>query len=515
MKKIVAAFFWMVFLCQSLQVEARVGQGQSNSASAASTASNTSTTVSGNNGYTVTLTGKLAFESPAGTNTHQKTYLFSGLGFANFFQTPVTTFDSFNASQMFLVSSSKFGITASRQTSDWKQSLVGVLNFNQAAGAKTNTSEAYLLFENDLFGSLALGNTYGAEECYAVGPFDLTAGSGGVTGTSILNFIPLTTGVPIYNAMVGYTSTATKIRYESPRTGGIMAFVSFTPNTIHRGDAPLNTGVSPARAPFQPFDLNSVAYGANYLAQWDKGSFGLSFVGLVGSTQPEKPLFAAAETVEIVSASDPQKIITKGKTALTGNELVRFNTNAYQVGGVFALGSISLAAEWIFNGNSHQLSNNFNPIINVKTDDGIDLAAKQGIIPPMLTVNGQQETFVPKQYVAAQAGDGKMLTLGLGYTAEEYRLSLSYINSSVKTGFLSEGQTTSNRATGTGYMLSAEYNVVPGLTPYFEIGQFNFINPDWAYTATMIPTLTQFEYCAVPGYETPSIVVMLGIKIQF
>ena len=468
----------------------------------------------GQDGYEVALTGRLCFECPLGTNTQQKTYLFTGLGFSNFFQTPVTTFNAFNASQMFLVSSSKLGITASRQWGGWKQSLVGVLNLNQAAGAKTNTSEAYLLFENDLFGSLAMGNTYGAEDSFAMGPFDITAGSGGITGTSILNFIPQTTGVLLYNSMVGYTSTATKVRYSTARNGGLMGFLSFTPNTIHRGDAALNTGSSPARSPFQPFDLNSLAYGANYLTQWEKGSFGVSFVGLMGSTQPEKPLLPSAGTPEIINATD-QSIIKQGTPTLTGQELARINTKAYQVGGVLTLGEISLAAEWTFNGNSHQLANDFNCIVQVQDSNGNALPPRQGVTPPTLNVNGQQQTFVSKRYLASQAGSGQMLTLGLGYSTPEYRLSLSYLNSSVKTGFLSASQTTSHKATCTGYMLSAEYNVVPGLTPYFEIGRFNLQNPDWAYTATMIPTLTQFEYCAVPGYETPSTVVMLGIKIQF
>ncbi len=465
------------------------------------------------NGFEVVFSGKMMFEMPFGQNSHQQTFLFSGSGFQKLFQTDSTPFNTYNASSMFLINSSRFTITASKQVNDWTISLVGSYNINQGAGGKGAVKEAYILFDNELFGSLALGNTYGVEDVTTMGAGDVAQGSGAFSGTGFSKFLPETTGVLLYPSVAGYTGTATKVRYISSRIKqgvlkGLQASVSYTPNTMHRGEMSLNTGVSPLREPFAPFDLNSIAWGVNYLTQWNKGSFGLSFVQITAKTQAEKPLLPQDAVNQI---SIDGTVTQKGSPELTGDELQRFNTNAYQWGGVITLGSISFGIEYMHNGKSHMLKNDYNPIILNEQDEEVSW----GIDPGTITFNGSETTFEPKEYVASASGDGQILNMSLGYTGDTYGISVSYLQSSVKTGFLAEGQTKSEKATCQGYILSTQYNAMPGVVPYIELGTFKLNNPDWAYTSTMIPSLTRFDFSGVPGKSNFTNTAIVGVKVQF
>ena len=460
------------------------------------------------NGFEVIFGGKMVFEMPFGQNQRQQSFLFSGSGFQKLFQTDSTPFNTYNANNMFLINSSRFTITASKQVNDWTISLVGSYNINQGAGGKGAVKEAYVLFDNELFGTLALGNAYGVEDVTPMGAGDVAQGSGAFYGTGFGKFLPATTGVLLYPSIAGYTGTATKVRYISSRIKqgvlkGLQASVSYTPNTLHRGEMSLNTGVSPLREPFAPFDLNSIAWGINYLTQWNKGSFGLSFVQITAKTQAEKPLLPQ----DAVAASDGNG----GAPALTGNELQRFNTNAYQLGGVITLGPISFGIEYMHNGKSHMLKNNYNPIILDESGNEVS----SGINPGTIDFNGSETTFESKEYVASASGNGKIVNMSLGYTGDTYGVSLSYLQSSVRTGFLGEGQTKSEKASCQGYILSTQYNAMPGIVPYVELGTFKLSNPDWAYTSTMIPSLTRFDFSGVPGKSNFTNTAIVGVKVQF
>ncbi len=454
------------------------------------------------------------FEMPFGQNQKQQTFLFSGSGFQKLFQTDSTPFNTYNANNMFLINSSRFTITASKQVNDWTISLVGAYNINQGAGGKGAVKEAYILFDNELFGALALGNTYGVEDVTPMGAGDVAQGSGAFYGTGFGKFLPETTGVLLYPSIAGYTGTSTKVRYISARVRkgvlkGFQASISYTPNTMHRGEMSLNTGVSPLREPFSPFDLNSVAWGVNYLTQWDKGSFGLSFVKITAKTQAEKPLLPQ-DAVDQITTVDG-KVEQKGLPELTGNELQRFNTNAYQLGGVITLGPVSFGIEYMHNGQSHMLKNDYNPIILNEAGD----EESWGINPGTITFNGSETTFESKEYVASASGKGQIVNMSLGYTGDAYGVSLSYLQSSVRTGFLGAGQTKSEKATCQGYILSTQYNAMPGIVPYIELGTFKLNNPDWAYTSTMIPSLTRFDFSGVPGKSNFTNTAIVGVKVQF
>lgn|GEM_PF-3706754 len=468
---------------------------------------------SAKNGFEVVFSGKMMFEMPFGQNQKQQTFLFSGKGFQKLFQTDSTPFNTYNASNMFLINSSRFTITASKQVDDWTISLVGSYNINQGAGSRGAVKEAYLLFDNGLFGTLALGNTYGVEDVTPMGAGDVAQGSGAFYGTGFGKFLPETTGVILYPSIAGYTGTATKVRYISARIRqgilkGLQASVSYTPNTMHQGEMGLNTGASPLSKAFSPFDLNSIAWGVNYLTQWNNGSFGLSFVQITAKTQPEKPLLPQDAVPQITVDG---KITQEGSPELTGNELQRFNTNAYQLGGVITLGPISFGIEYMHNGKSHMLKNDYNPII--LDEDGNEVS--EGIKPGTITFNGSDTTFEPKKYVASAAGNGQIVNMSLGYTGDTYGISLSYLQSSVRTGFLGEGQTKSEKATCQGYILSTQYNAMPGVVPYVELGTFKLNNPDWAYTSTMIPSLTRFDFSGVPGKSNFTNTAIVGVKVQF
>ena len=404
------------------------------------------------NGFELIFGGKMMFESLHGENQNQQTFLFSGSGFQKFFQTNITPFDTYNANNMFVINASRFTLTASKQMNDWIVSLVGSYNINQGAGPRGAVKESYILLDNPLFGTIALGNTYGVEDATIIGPVDVAQGSGAFYGTGFGKFLAQTTGVLSYPSMIGYTGTATKVRYITARAKegllkGLQWSISYTPNTMHQGEMKLNTGSSPLRDAFSPFDLNSTAWGVNYLSQWSGGSLGVSFVKMDAQTHSEKPLLPQAGENGVVDSQG--KITKEGSPTLIGNELDRFNTNTYQVGGVITVGPISFGMEYIYNGKSHMLKNNFNPVI--KTDQGAEVS--WGIHPGKITFNGSETEFQPKEYIADASGDGQIINLSLGYTGSDYGISLSYLQSSVKTGFLAEGQEKSEKATCQGYIL--------------------------------------------------------------
>jgi predicted porin len=480
----------------------------------ASTANNAPSPFPGTEAWKVSVTGKLLAEAPMGDNSRAQQFLFKGALLNPLYPTDVTAFDSYNASNMFLVSSSRIGFTASRSYNNWETALVGFFNLNQGAGARSNIREAYASFKHPLLGSFALGNTYGLEDVATIGPRDIICGSGGVSGTSIFKFLPATTGTLTYVGMTGGTNTATKVRYTTSRATegvlkGFLFGVSYTPNTLHRGEMMLSVGVSPLREAFMPFDLNSLASGVNYLAQSENASFGASFVYLMaGKTQSEKPLLAQAAKPQITVDG---KIIDKGAPELTGDELNRCPTRSYQLGATCSLGNFSFSGEWIFNGDSHKLANNYDPVIK---DAGGNVVIS-GITPPDITVDGQPTKFEGKKYDASKAGQGQIWNVAVAYTLNRYKFSVSYMQSSVKTGFLANSQTESEKATCLGWVCGIDRNLMSGLTIYGEVGQFTVKNPDWAYTATMIPSLTQFEYYGVAGSDTPLTVVIIGAKLQF
>ena len=486
---------------------------------AASTQSKAASYLTGKDGYQLEVSGKMLVEAPFGNTNKAQQFLFKGAAIAPLFPGPVTIFDSYYAKQMLLVNASRLVFKASKSHNDWVAAVVGSLNLNQGSGARSNVREAYASLAHPVIGLINLGNTYGVEDRLVIGPRDITCGSGGVAGSSFFKFLPSTTGVLTYVGMAGCTNTATKAFYATNRVPegllkGLLFGFSYTPNTMHRGEMGLNVGYSPMREPFMPFDLNSLASGVNYLTQTEKASFGASFVYLMaGNTHSEKPIFA--QDAKLATLNSDGTIATQGAPELIGNELDRCPTRSYQVGTACSLGNLSVSAEWIMNGNSHKLANDYNPVIYAEDEDGKKIVVASGINPPDLEVNNQQDTLLEKEYVADKAGRGQIWNVAVAYTLNSYKFSVSYMQSSVNTGFLSADQVDSAKATCSGWACGIDYNVMPGFTLYAEFGQFILKNPDWAYTATMIPSLTQFEYYGIAGSETPLTVFMVGAKLQF
>jgi len=156
------------------------------------------------------------------------------------------------------------------------------------------------------------------------------------------------------------------------------------------------------------------------------------------------------------------------------------------------LGPWVLGAEYIYNGKSHRLANDYldvHPII-----DG----TRQG----------------HKDYIASKAGKNWVLNTGIGYITKTAGFTFSYLHSQRRTGFVtSKIDEKSIKAVGNSYVLSAEYYLAPGLSPYIEGAIYNMKNPAWSHIAYSIVKITNLQYVGVPSNKAK--VILTGIKLQF
>ena len=150
----------------------------------------------------------------------------------------------------------------------------------------TNVDTASILLRGE-WGTLMLGNTYGAEYFMSKGPLQqVIGGIGGADGdyTQVVN---RTSGALISMQPIGRTKNGTKISYYTPRIYGLQAGFSFTPNSRHRGEAKLFTHNNVRDGGFViPFDKNNIAAGLNYVNKFSNGvELGLSVNGIWAQTQ--------------------------------------------------------------------------------------------------------------------------------------------------------------------------------------------------------------------------------------
>jgi hypothetical protein len=304
--------------------------------------------------------------------------------------------------------------------------------------------------------------------------------------------------------MMGDTGNSTKVMYATPRIEagllrGWKMGVSFAPNTKHKAGMAMNTAASPVKKAFAPFDLNSTAMGVNYLSSWTKnGSFGCSFVYLMGDTRPEKVMNTAAREFDIKEGDQAGTYLVD----VPSRSLNRFPTRAFDVSMVTKIGNWFVGAEYIQNKSSGQLR--YNSPSAVKKDDPTVV-----LDYPIIPYQGAEG----KRYVSSKVGNGWMVNTCAGYDNRTFGISLSWLKSSVRTGFLGKGQTQSHCATTQVYALSIQYYYAPGIAPYFECGFAKMHNPDWAYTSKLIPFYSNFEYNGVASNKGNFFT--LGLKVNF
>ncbi len=190
----------------------------------------------------------------------------------------------FGRGQLFTVDDSKLKFTVSgKLDTGMEYGLVIVLDGNR--NKDKIVRENYLFFEGS-WGKILAGDTYGVQNFMSFGGFSEWGGTGFIDGPldRVVNF---TTGVLHSVDLVGDTSRNTKLTYVSPRWNGIQAGISYTPQTEHIGEAPINSQTSVA-SPKQPFGADNVASGINFIHKFsDDFEMALSATSIFDKARPE------------------------------------------------------------------------------------------------------------------------------------------------------------------------------------------------------------------------------------
>lgn len=198
----------------------------------------------------------------------------------------------------------------------------------------SNVDTASILLRGE-WGTLMMGNAYGAEYFMAKGPLQqVIGGIGGADGdyTQVVN---RTTGAIISMQPIGRTKNGTKISYYTPRIYGVQAGISFTPNARHRGEAKLFTTSNNRDGENLPFDKNNIAAGLNYVTKFSNGiELGLSLNGIWANTQ------------QPAGRGDPGEL---------SNFAPRQKTKVWMAGIVLGYKHFEAGFEYIDNGKSHEI----------------------------------------------------------------------------------------------------------------------------------------------------------------
>lgn len=415
-------------------------------------------------GFNVKFVGRAFINASSVDQERKNAVLFAGDFLQPLTNSKAKIIPTHNDHVLFSLDRAKVGISAEKTINE------NVFGMHAFISGNMNDSKPM----NEIYGSalvsgftILAGNTSGVEDRSVIGPADFACGSGGTGGiwSRVLNE---TTDVAISPGIAGDTRKATKLFIATPRVGGFMFSVSYTPSTQNYGEAPMNTAYSNKRDPFKHFDTRSIVLGINYQNEFAWGALGFSAVYLHAKTRPEKPDVVLLE---------------------------RYNTRALDLGCVVSknsdLGTFFLGCEYILSGRSHGLKHNISAITPV-----ID-----------------QKRWDTKNYFARKSGRASLVNGAIGWSNKQMALTFSCLYSSKRTGFSVTADQKSARAIGRAYVLSYEYFYIPGVSFYAEAGLFSMRNPDWAYTGSAIVSLSNWEFVGVETNKARAILV--GMKVQF
>lgn len=349
--------------------------------------------------------------------------------------------------------------------------------------------QCFLILENQETGALILGNTSGAEIRLLNSPVDELVATGGVNG-AFSTVINMTTWCDMSANMAGTTGSATKITYITPRIKGFKGGISFTPDSDHFWDSPMETSFSnnTNRDAGKIFGLNVVTATANYSYVKDTISCDLSASVLAGNCRPERP---------------------------DKDLLDRFPYRSLDIGVVLGYrpedqtGRYFFGVEYIYNGKSGLFSTDDEG--QGYQDASGNMDPTKGIIPVL-----DNQLLAPKKYTASLAGNAWIGIVGLGYNdRKNFGVSLSYLHSQKNTGFtdLDSLNEKSDKAIGNAYVLSFEYYIRPGLSWYVELGYYSMSNPDADYIGHKIASTDNWKFTTVDSNEATAIIT--GIKLNF
>lgn len=180
------------------------------------------------------------------------------------------------------------------------------IEFEADTNATSNTDETWVFLRGG-FGEVRLGDEDGAADADGIvkGPVDAIRGIGtdGIEGDEWEEFLDST---KLYEPRG--TNDATKIRYDTPSFGGLMAGISYTPSLSAIGSG-ANNGDSLATTDVEAGDV--VEGGVQYDGELGGLGLGLSLTGLYGDVEDE----------DAVGGDDYHAVQVGGTLALFGAEL--------------------------------------------------------------------------------------------------------------------------------------------------------------------------------------------------
>ncbi len=406
------------------------------------------------NNLNLMISGLARFECTLGDNSEEYTFFFDKSSSAN-------SVLSKGSDGLFAVNNSRITVEALQQMGSIL--FKGTISITGDGHAKQSVRENYLMVEHDQCGTVIFGDTRGVEQRMTQGPTNFLPGGGGIDSSVARKFVNAATMVYLAPSLVGDTGYSTKFSYYTPTLAGFQFGVSVTPNTHHMGEGEMETATSPLAKAFAPFDTWSVGLGLSYVLQVQDFALRLSAVHLTGTTHPELP-----------------------KDALN-----RRDTNVWDFGAVVEFGALKLGAEYLYNGLSGTM---VNPMMNIEP-----------------VINGV--TLEPKDYDPDILNPYWALALGVGLVNDIGGIALSYFYTQRDTGICETYGGYCSQALGRSLVLSMEYNLIPGISPYIEGGIYNTENPDFAYVGAGFSSAAGLPYYASGDNDAKA--VLMGLKFKF
>ena len=284
--------------------------------------------------YQIGMTGALAFNAFSGSQKNREVLNLSAGDAVAPVNLESTVFET--GGPLFTLDNSNISFQADGEMDmatfhQWK--FVMMLSGDRSTKIQYLVPQIYLGLYS-LYGTLNLGNVGGVQDSMAFGGASLLGGTGGFGSSAHRAFVSMTTGCYAKVELMGDPDDATKMVILSPRLWGIQAGVSYVPDTSKVGRR--------NRTDIGPLADKDEYYNRHFWA------FGLNFVEFLTSDLKVELSVTGVTGRPVTSQVGPN-----------GEDIYFHPTNGVTVGGVFALDSFSIGAEYGWTDRTATLKGNY------------------------------------------------------------------------------------------------------------------------------------------------------------